>query len=173
MRTLAVAVAALTIALLAPLSGRAYHGGKRPHSHRYQVAQKVNRGLDGTPLQGLGFAFEAAGWKHKLSPFFLVGASGTESSLGESSCRRNPHNIWGLGACGVRWSEPHFPTWKAAIFYYAWFIRDRWPNARTVYELHGYCPECGSYGWGSATYTWMERLFGDVSPSLAYPRGKP
>jgi len=170
MRLLALAVAALTIAVLAPLSARADHGGKVKHSHRYQVAQKVNHGLQGTPLHGLGFVFEAAGWKFGLSPYFLAGASGTESSLGAAPCSGNPKNIWGLGACGRAWNEPHFPTWKSAITYYAHFIKRLWPHADTVYELHGYCPPCGSHGWGAKTLTWMQLLFGDVGESLAYPK---
>lgn len=139
------------------------------HSARYLLAKKLNQGLKGTPLEGLGFAFEAAGHRHGISPFFLIGASGTESSLGAAGCSGNPRNIWGIGACNRAWTVPYFPDWKSAVGYYARFIKRTWPKARTVYELHGYCPPCGSYGWGSKTLAWMQQLFGPVSSSIFYP----
>lgn len=160
----------LALALLAAVVCAVAAQQARAHSQRYLVAKRVQQGLRGTPLHGLGFVFEAEGWRTGLSPFFLVGASGTESSLGAAGCSGNRFNIWGLGACNRAWSVPVFPTWQRAIRYYADFIRRLWPRARTVYELHGYCPPCGSYGWGSKTYAWMRQLFGQVSSSIRYPR---
>jgi hypothetical protein len=139
------------------------------HSHRFLVAQALNKGLRSTPLARLGFVFEAEGHRRNLSPFFLVGASGTESSLGAASCRGNPKNLWGLGSCDRYWKVPYFETWKEAIGYYADFIRGHWPTARTVYDLHGYC-ECGSAYWGGKTSAWMAQLFGDRSGSILYPK---
>lgn len=168
MRVAVILVSALTIVLLKLPAG---HAGKpKPHhSHRFLVARQVQRGLVGTPLHGLGFVFEAEAWKAGLSPFALVGASGTESSLGAAACRANPRNIWGLGSCDRAWRVPYFATWPQAVRYYAAFIREHWPHARTVYELYGYC-ECGSAYWGGKTSAWMSRLFGDSSGSLLYPR---
>lgn len=143
---------------------------KPHHSHRFLVAQKVQRGLANTPLRGLGFVFEREGHRRNLSPFFLAGASGTESSLGAASCYGNPHNYWGLGSCDRAWKVPHFDTDGEAIRYYADFIKSHWPHAQTVYDLHGYCPPCGARGWGEKTYAWMVRLFGRVSYRLEYPR---
>lgn len=143
----------------------------RPHhSHRFLVAQRVQHGLAHTPLRGLGFVFEAEGHRRNLSPFFLVGASGTESSLGAASCSGNPHNYWGLGSCDRAWKVPHFRSAREAIRYYADFIKHYWPHAQTVYELYGYCPPCGARGWGEKTYAWMRHLFGPVSKRLEYPR---
>ncbi len=160
----------LTIALLTPLilatSSRAAH--KPRHSHRFLIAQRVNRGLRGTPLARLGFVFEAAGWRHRLSPFFLAGASATESSLGTAACQANPKNIWGLGSCDRAWRVPYFETWPKAIGYFARFVRLHWPRARTAYELYGYCG-CGARSWGSRTSGSMAQLFGDQSGSLGYP----
>lgn len=168
MKTMTLTVA-LTLLLFLTLAD---HGWAKPapkHSHRYLVARQVAHGLRGTPLQGLGFVFEAEAHRRNLSPFFLVGASGTESSLGAAGCSGNRFNIWGLGACNRYWHVPFFPTWRHAISYYADFIRQHWPHARTVYDLHGYC-ECGSLSWGSQTLAWMHRLFQDVSGSVLYPR---
>jgi len=141
-------------------------------SRRLAVVQRLAHGLQGTALRGLEHEFEQAAWAENMNPYFLVGASGTESSFGAAPCTRdnNPKNIWGLGACGTRWQEPIFGTWREAITYYVWFIRDRWPHAQTCYQLSGYCPECGTYGWGLATHQKMRQLFGSVSASLAYPR---
>lgn len=145
------------------------HAATVHHSPRFLLAQQVNKGLAGTPIAHLGFAFEAEGHRRNLNPFFLAGASGTESSLGVYGCQGNRFNIWGLGSCDRYWQVPHFYTWQQAIRYYADFIKTTWPHARTVYDLSGYC-ECGSAAWGGKTSAWMSRLFGDDTGSILYPK---
>jgi hypothetical protein len=142
------------------------------HSHRYLIAKRVQDGISGTPLQGLGFMIEAEAFRSGLNPFFLVGAAGTESGDGNNPvahpCGPHRHNVWGLGACNRYWNPPAFPTWKAAFHYYVGFIKSHWPRARTVYDLTGYC-ECGTSAWGNSTSAWMGKLFGDRSGSILYP----
>lgn len=145
---------ALTILLLAATTATA----ARPHPNpRVDTAQQLNRGLAGTPMAGLGWILEAEGHRAGVHPAFIAAAAGLESAWGRLACHGNPYNAWGLGSCGRSWTPPTFPTWRAAIRYYARFIRQRWPSARTPYDLHGYC-ECGAQAWGSRVAWNMDRL---------------
>ena len=143
-------------------------------SPRYLLAVKLQHALVGTPMQNLGFILEAEGYRANISPYFIVGAAGTESGEGRNpgryGCSGNKYNVWGLGACGRAWNEPHFVSWRHAIRYYVDFINHYWPKAQTVYDLHGYCPPCGSRAWGAQTYAWMLKMFGNVTYSIKYPR---
>jgi len=139
-------------------------------NRRLPVIRTLKRGLDTLPyLRGLEHEFERAGWQGKMSPYFLVGAS-WESGMAAVPCSANRFNIWGVGACGRNWNEPKWATREIAIRSYVAFVRSTWPSARTCYQLSGYCPPCGTYGWGSRTHSQMRQLFGPVSASLAYPR---
>jgi len=139
------------------------------HSHRYLVAVRVARGVRSTPLRGLGWLIERVGFREGVSPFFMVGASGTESSVFRAPCSGNPRNGWGLGSCGAAWRAPYFRTWEQAFTYYARHVRRLWPRARTPFELYGYCA-CGSAYWGSKTVAWMRLLFGAGVPTgVRYP----
>ena len=40
------------------------------------MAQRVNRGLRGTPMAGLGFELEAAGWRYHVSPALMAAIEG-------------------------------------------------------------------------------------------------
>jgi len=102
-----------------------------------------------------------------------VGASGVESSYGLHPSYGNPYNIWGLSACGRAWPEPHFATRRQAYRYFIRFIRSHWPNARTIYEFHGYCvpyERCGAPIWGARALSKARQLFGPVSPALCFPK---
>lgn len=127
------------------------------HSPRFLVARALNRGLAGSPMASTGFALEAAGWKWKVSPFFVAGIAATESSLGVAACP-GTLNYWGLASCGNGWNVPRFKTLAEAYMFVAHFLKSRWPNARTTYDYHGYaaCSSC----WGASTASHMLRLFG-------------
>lgn len=122
------------------------------------VIQRLNRGLAGTPMAGLGATFERHGREHGISPFFMAAAAGTESSFGAAACGVNGHNAWGLGNCGSAWSVPAFETWDEAIAYYAKFLKSHWPSATTTYSYSGYaaCDAC----WGRKTGYYMSSRFG-------------
>lgn len=141
----------------------ASHGGK--HSPRYLTAAKLNRGLAGTPLHGLGFKLEAAGYRWKISPFFMAAISATESSLGRELCNNNPKNIWGLASCTNSWPVPYFETWREAFHFFGRFLVKTWPGARTPHDFHGYA---ASSTWAYKTTYFMRALFG-VGPSVRYP----
>lgn len=140
---------ALTVFALAPAAA---HAGDRS-----DVARKLNQGLAGTPMHGLGYVLEAEGRKQGVHPAFIAAAAGLESAWGRLACRGNPYNVWGLGSCDRAWRVPHFGSWRQAIRYYARFIRQRWPRAYKPYDLYGYC-ECGAVSWGSRVAWNMRRL---------------
>lgn len=130
------------------------------------VVQKLNRGLRGTPMAGLGVTLRDIGRQYNISPFFMAAAAGTESSFGAAGCGNNPKNVWGLAACDGRWNVPYFETWDEAIRFYAGFLRSHWPSATSPYDFHGYAA-CGSC-WGAKTSSWMSSRFG-VSAYTKYP----
>jgi hypothetical protein len=140
----------------------AAHAGKRS-----DVAKHLNRALAGTPLAGTGYLLEQAGHKHGVSPYFMVAAAATESSLGRVPCSNNPKNIWGLASCTNSWPVPYFETWREAFHFYARFLAQRWPTASTPHHYYGYaaCSSC----WGDKTAWWMSRLFG-VQATTRYGR---
>lgn len=132
---------------------------------RHDTARKLNRNLAGTPLAGTGWLLENEGHRHGVHPAFIAAVAGLESAWGRLPCTHNPKNVWGLGSCDRAWQVPHFTTWRQAIRYFARFIRQRWPSARTPYDLHGYC-QCGS--WGSRVAWNMDRL--GFPPVVRYGR---
>lgn len=153
--TATIAAAVLAGAPYAPHSTAATP--KPKHNPRYLVATQLNQQLGGTPMANTGFALEAAGWRYGIHPAFIAAAAGLESAWGRLACRGNRWNMWGLGSCDRYWRVPHFESAREAYGYYARFLRERWPSARTPYDFHGYC-ECGSRSWGSRVAWNMERL---------------
>lgn len=134
---------------------------------RSQTAQKLNRGLAGTPMRGLGWILEDEGHKHGVSPYFMAAVAATESSLGRAACRNNRRNVWGLASCTNSWPVPYFNTWREAIGFYARFLSSRWQGHRTPYSFRGYaaCSDC----WARKVSYWMRTLFG-VPPETRYGR---
>lgn len=141
-------------------------------ARRDAVVARLNRYLARSPMHGLGATLERVGRREGVSPFFIVGVAGKESTLGSASCGSNPRNVWGLGACGRAWSPPYFRTWEHAVTYFARFVMGRtsvyrgWPSARTPYDFGGYCSGCES-SWASAVLTHMARMQAGVS--VRYP----
>ncbi len=173
MRTFMAVVLASVACVVAAGPGDATLKQPVGHSARYLVAAKLARGLralcargsGGCPLVGEAFVIEAVGYRERLSPAFMVGASFTESSGGAASCAGNPRNIWGLSSCGSGWYVPYFKDWRSAFTFFARFVHRTWPNARDAYSLPGYsaCNAC----WGPRTALWMSRL--GFGPGLVYP----
>jgi hypothetical protein len=134
------------------------------HSPRYLTAVALNRGLLGSPMENTGFALERAGWRWKVSPFFIAGIAATESSLGRASCSGEPYNAYGLGSCSGSW-VPHFRSWAESYWFMARFLNSRWPRALFPWDFNGYaaCSAC----WGNSTARHMAELFG-VGPETRY-----
>ena len=133
---------------------------------RITTAQKLNRGLHGTPMHSLGYLLERIGHRYHISPYFIAAAAGTESSYGAAACQNNRFNVWGLASCNGSWYVPQFTGWPQAVRFYAAFLTARWPYARTAYDYHGYarCTPC----WGRKTAWHMRTRFG-VGPGVRYP----
>lgn len=131
-----------------------------------EIISRLNRGLAGTPMAGLGAAYEASGRRHGVSPYLLAAVAGTESSFGAAAC--GSFNAWGLGNCeGSSW-VPVFGSWPDAIDWYAAYLRRVWPSARTTYDFthpnYAACPAC----WGRKTAWWMSTRFGAPN-TVGYP----
>jgi hypothetical protein len=141
-------------------------------SARGSMINRLNRGLDGTPMEGTGGELEQAGRRYGIHPAFIAAIAGTESSFGAAACRNNRYNAFGLSSCGSGWSVPWFRSWADAYDFMARFLTGRtnvtsgWPNARTTWDYHGYaaCSRC----WGDKTAYWMRTRFG-LPPNVRYP----
>ncbi len=165
MRFVAALIAAL--ALAAPASASSKSSAASHHAQRFLNVLILRQGIRGTPLQGHAFQIEAAAHETGVNPFFMVGASGTESSVFRYACRNAPLNGWGLSSCGSGWYVPNFHSVKEAFLFYGRFILRQWPHAQTPYDLAGYCA-CGSSYWGSKTTAWIHQLFSDVQTGIRY-----
>jgi hypothetical protein len=121
-----------------------------------RVVRRLDAGLAGTPMAGLGAILEAEGRRYGISPYFMAAAAGTESSFGAAGCSNNPKNVWGLAACDGRWHVPYFPTWESAVGFYARFLASRWQGHSSPYSFRGYaaCDAC----WGRKTSAHMGRF---------------
>lgn len=117
-------------------------------------------------MHDTGRELEAAGRKHGVSPFFIAAIAGTESGFARQPCYPNTRNAWGLSSCTSGWHVPWFATWAAAYNFMAKFLHERWPNASSPYDYHGYaaCSSC----WGAKTAYWMRAKFGEQA-NTRYP----
>jgi hypothetical protein len=138
---------------------------------RGSMINRLNRGLDGTPMEGTGGELEQAGRRYGIHPAFIAAIAGTESSFGAAACR-GTLNYWGLASCGNGWPVPRFATLAEAYDFMGRFLTGRtsitsgWPNARTTYDYHGYA--ANSQAWGAKCAYWMRTRFG-VGPEVRYP----
>lgn len=137
----------------------------RTQVYRQTVVRRLQRGLQGSPMEGSERALERAGWRHGISPFFMAAVAATESSLGRAACSNNRFNAWGLANCSGIWYVPAFGSWAEAYEFYARFLTGRWPNATSAYHYYDYarCDAC----WARKTASWMSSLFG-VGPDVRY-----
>lgn len=131
-----------------------------------RIVERLERVLEGTPMEGSGIYLERHGRRWGVSPFFMVATAATESSIGRAACGAGGYNAWGLGNCGSAWSVPAFGSWDEAIAYYARFLAHGWPGHSSPFSFRGYaaCDDC----WGRKVSSWMSSLFG-VPARTAYP----
>jgi hypothetical protein len=166
---------AVVMTVLISVSAAAAQAGEP--GARAKTAIKLNRGLADTPMRGTGWVLERVAWRWNISPYFIIGVSGKESSLGRYACRSNPRNIWGLKSCrtgsyidldgdGRHESLPVLRTWGHAYTWFARYIRVRQRHARTAFDIRNYC-ECDEHQWASVVAATIRRLFG-ASPHVRY-----
>lgn len=154
---------AITILLALVATAAAVGARTKPHhSVRYLTAVALNRGLAGTPMQGLGFELEAAGFRYHVSPALVAAIAGSESSFGVQACGVN---YWGWNSCnGQPWS-----TVREGIRYVSLALRDHYLSRGllTVYAVgYRYCGRpgvCNLDRWVAHTSWYMRRLGGDPS----------
>jgi hypothetical protein len=128
-----------------------------------EVARRIDRGLSGTPMSGLGRSLEVASRRVNVNPALLAGIAGVESSFGEAnSGSYNPFG-WGPGI--------DFASWPHAFSSVANGIRSRYINlwgARNLWDLgRNYCPGCST--WPGKVASFMGRF--RLGLALDYPDG--
>lgn len=64
----------------------------------YQVAQRIDEKLKGTPMAGLGEKFVQAGQKYGINPLFLASLGIHESNYGKSQIAQDKNNLFGFKA---------------------------------------------------------------------------
>lgn len=139
---------------------------------RRAIVARLDRFLARSPMAGLGDVLERVGREHGVSPFFIVGVAGKESSLGHAACSNNRFNVWGLGQCDRVWNVPSFGSWEEAFDFFARFVEgktsvtDGWPNARTPWDFGGYCAGCES-SWASGVTRFMSAM--GAGTEVEYP----
>lgn len=161
---------ALLICALLGAAASCAHKANAKTSPRAQLARKLNRGLYGTPMAWTGWKLEQAGHTWNIHPALIAAIAGTESSFGRAPCRNDRFNAFGLASCTNSWPVPRFRSWAHAYQFMGRFLSERWPSARTPYDLHGYaaCSSC----W-AARVSWFMRHMGFPS-TVRYPRaGRP
>jgi hypothetical protein len=156
----------LTILVIALLAAAITGTARAAHSHRYQVAQQLAQGLQGTPLAGYAFQLEAEGRRWNVNPYMVAAISGVESSFGSAACGGN---AWGLGSCSVSIASfadgIRYVTRQLRTGYLNRGMSDVWSIGRI------YCPPCGS-GWGDKVAWFMHARFGlpaASQPTVTYP----
>lgn len=160
------ALTIVTALILLTIAATAAASRPRISPARETVVRTLNRGLYETPMANTGRELEAAGWKHRVSPYFIAAIAGTESSFGFAACRGAPFNAFGLASCGSSWHVPYFPTWASAYTFMGRFLSSRWPSATTTMHYYGYA--ANSQAWGAKTAQHMRSRFG-VGAGVRYP----
>jgi len=162
---------AVVLALAFAMCGVGGAGASRTvkHSHRYQVAARLARGLRGTPLAGYGFAFEAEGHRWNVNPAMVAAIAGTESSFGAQACGVN---YFGWNSCN---SAAPWSTVRASITYVTRDLRQRYMNRwgkRDVYSIGlTYCGAGCGWRWAYGPHgvlQFMRNRFGS-GPGVVYP----
>lgn len=158
-----LATLGVILLLALPLAAKAAKPKVKPrHSHRFLVAQKLQRGLAGTPLSRLGFEFEKAGWKYNVNPYLVAAIAGTESSFGAAACGGN---AWGINSCATT-----FPTFREGLWYTTRLLRRFYIDLGydTIWEIGGRYAACGAC-WANHTLGFMRSRFGS-GETVTYPK---
>lgn len=175
MRTAALLVATLIVSaalgiVLAVVVFVAVANAEPRHSHRYDVAQKMIRGLRvfdrarHIPMVGEGWNLEAEAHRYNVNPAVLAGLAAKEAELGRTA-PAGTHNAYGIGP------GESFPSWHAGNARAARLIRHYVDakGARSVAGIlaGGYCVG-GCSGWVADVERWAS-VFG-LGLELRYPR---
>lgn len=151
------------------------------------VTLRVERGFrvfakargEASPMAGSALAMVRAARAEGRSPFLLLSLAGKESTFGLAQhCPKFAGGRWnttGLGACGREWVSYVFCDRRvslgARLHSYAdgigvtgMLIRCLLPNARSVFQLYGYCENCPE--WMGDVSTIARRYFGSAGGVL-------
>lgn len=161
-------ITTITMTSTAALGARSNDAVNASPGPRASVALKLNRGLRGTPMRGLGFLLEREGRRAGVHPAFIAGVAGVESSYGAAMCL--PYNAWGISSCGNAWRAPTFGSWREGIRYAARFFKRQWPSARSPWDFHGYCVD----RYGNDCPTWPGKVAANMrrlgfGATVSYP----
>jgi len=108
--------------------------------------KRIDKYLDGSPLEGYGYAFAEAAWDRGVDPRWSPAISNTESSKG-AICFL-PCNAWG-------WGDSEWDDWDSAI-------RDHVAGLASVY---GYCitPEAAAIYCPPNSVVWYANTFSEMA----------
>jgi hypothetical protein len=141
---------------------------------RLKVTQKINKGLAGTPLRGLGRYFEHSGWRWNVNPALVAAISGVESSF----CANKPtgtFNCWGYhchsGKCQVK-GKSYAQVIELVTRRLRQRYMDSWNKKNVLQIANTYAPASDGNNpphWTRKVESWMVDRFGS-SIQLDYPR---
>lgn len=132
-------ILAIMFALVALFVSRTF-GARDPHWFR-EVGQRIDRGLVGTPMRGLGPVVERHARRVNVNPALVAAIAGPESTFGRYN--RGSFNAfgWGPGIDFASWSDAFSTVSRGLRRMYL----DRW-HARNVFDIgRYYCPGCSSW----------------------------
>ena len=92
---------------------------------------RIDAYLEGTALEGYGYTFAAAAWRHGIDPRWSPAISNTESGNG-AHCFL-PHNAWG-------WGDDSWPDWETAIAEHVAGLAKGYGYSVTPACAQKYCP---------------------------------
>ncbi|MBQ9003539.1 MAG: hypothetical protein IJ087_16955 [Eggerthellaceae bacterium] len=103
-------------------------------------AERIDKFLAGSPLEGQGHNFAAAAWKHGIDPRWSPAISKIESSMGAICIR--PYNAWGWGASD---SDPYglaleWGSWEEAIDAHVKGLAEGYGYTVSMGRARTYCP---------------------------------
>ena len=120
-------------------------------------AKRLDKYLEGTPLEGQGVNFAASAWKYNIDPRWSAAISNTESSKGAYCIR--PHNAWGWGAAD---SDPYglaseWDSWEEAIDAHAAGLSKGYGYTISIRGAQSYCPPSWQ-SWYNKTLSEMAKI---------------
>lgn len=129
------------------------------------VAEELDRAFEGTPMQGLGAAFERAEKQSGVNAWFLAAIATLESGYGKSAIARDKNNLFGFCAYddSPYSSAKKFATKEKGIEYVSDFLSREYLHADGAYFKGRSVDAVGeSYAadgnWANKVYSLMSEL---------------
>ena len=101
------------------------------------TGKQLEKALQGTNLEGLGFWFSYYAWQNNISSLYLVAHAIHESGWGTSWIAKRKNNLFGFGAydSSPYWSANYYPTKKDCIKQVSGFIAKNYLSKGGLYYV--------------------------------------